>query len=106
MALELLKFSSNARPITDLLYKFLLHFQLTIRCKDITALTKEKTARVIPNAVQICTKQVSTHMLNARAVLLCTKEKTARVIPNAVQICTKQASTSTLLSKKKSQSYW
>ncbi|ESO08607.1 hypothetical protein HELRODRAFT_74724, partial [Helobdella robusta] len=27
-----------------------------IRCKDITKLTKEKTARVIPNAIQICTK--------------------------------------------------
>ncbi|CAH1797342.1 unnamed protein product [Owenia fusiformis] len=29
---------------------------LTIRCKDISALTKEKTARVIPNAIQILTK--------------------------------------------------
>ncbi|XP_064651386.1 protein Aster-B-like isoform X2 [Lineus longissimus] len=29
---------------------------ITIRCKDITAMTKEKTARVIPNAIQICTK--------------------------------------------------
>lgn len=29
--------------------------QLTIPCKDITAITKEKTARVIPNAIQITT---------------------------------------------------
>ncbi|ELU06594.1 hypothetical protein CAPTEDRAFT_227616 [Capitella teleta] len=29
---------------------------LTIRCKDIATMTKEKTARVIPNAIQICTK--------------------------------------------------
>ncbi|XP_077985804.1 protein Aster-B-like [Glandiceps talaboti] len=29
---------------------------ITIRCKDITAITKEKTARVIPNAIQICTE--------------------------------------------------
>jgi len=31
-------------------------WQLTIRCKDIVKVTKEKTARVIPNAIQICTK--------------------------------------------------
>ena len=30
-------------------------FQLTIPCKDICAITKEKTARVIPNAIQIAT---------------------------------------------------
>ncbi|XP_078672891.1 protein Aster-B-like isoform X33 [Branchiostoma floridae x Branchiostoma belcheri] len=29
---------------------------LTIRCKDITSITKEKTAKVIPNAIQICTE--------------------------------------------------
>ncbi|XP_076325279.1 protein Aster-B-like [Tachypleus tridentatus] len=28
---------------------------LLIQCRDITSMTKEKTARVIPNAVQICT---------------------------------------------------
>lgn len=33
-----------------------LYWQLTIRCKDIVKVTKEKTARVIPNAIQICTK--------------------------------------------------
>ena len=31
-------------------------FQLTVRYKDITAITKERTARVIPNAIQICTR--------------------------------------------------
>jgi GRAM domain len=31
-------------------------FQLTIRCKDIVRVTKERTAKVIPNAIQICTK--------------------------------------------------
>jgi hypothetical protein len=30
--------------------------QLTIRFKDIVTLTKEKTARVIPNALQVCTR--------------------------------------------------
>ena len=30
--------------------------QLTIRCKDVAAMTKEKMARVIPNSIQICTK--------------------------------------------------
>ncbi|XP_064595531.1 protein Aster-B-like isoform X2 [Liolophura sinensis] len=30
---------------------------LTIPCKDITAITKEKTARVIPNAIQITTEK-------------------------------------------------
>uniref|UniRef100_T1J6N1 VASt domain-containing protein n=1 Tax=Strigamia maritima TaxID=126957 RepID=T1J6N1_STRMM len=29
---------------------------LVIRCIDVTAMTKEKTARVIPNAIQICTE--------------------------------------------------
>ncbi|KAI0212344.1 Protein Aster-B [Lamellibrachia satsuma] len=29
---------------------------LTVRYKDITAITKERTARVIPNAIQICTR--------------------------------------------------
>ena len=29
--------------------------QLAIACKDITAITKERTARVIPNAIQITT---------------------------------------------------
>ncbi|XP_075548135.1 uncharacterized protein LOC142582373 isoform X5 [Dermacentor variabilis] len=28
---------------------------VVIRCKDVTSMTKEKTARVIPNAVQVCT---------------------------------------------------
>ncbi|XP_070548700.1 protein Aster-B-like isoform X4 [Ptychodera flava] len=28
---------------------------ITIKCREITAITKEKTARVIPNAIQICT---------------------------------------------------
>ncbi|XP_064470433.1 protein Aster-B-like isoform X2 [Ornithodoros turicata] len=28
---------------------------VVIRCRDITSMTKEKTARVIPNAVQVCT---------------------------------------------------
>lgn len=33
-----------------------LFLKLTIRCKDIVKLTKERTARVIPNAIQILTK--------------------------------------------------
>ncbi|GFS26919.1 GRAM domain-containing protein 1B [Elysia marginata] len=32
---------------------------LMIPCKDITAITKEKTARVIPNAIQITTDKAS-----------------------------------------------
>lgn len=28
---------------------------VVIRCRDVTSMTKEKTARVIPNAVQVCT---------------------------------------------------
>ncbi|XP_076332600.1 protein Aster-B-like isoform X1 [Tachypleus tridentatus] len=28
---------------------------LLLRCRDITSMTKEKTARVIPNAIQVCT---------------------------------------------------
>lgn len=32
-------------------------FQLTIPCKEICAITKEKTARVIPNAIQIATEK-------------------------------------------------
>lgn len=35
----------------------LMYWQLTIRSKDIIRVTKEKTARVIPNAIQICTKE-------------------------------------------------
>lgn len=30
---------------------------MTIPCKDICAITKEKTARVIPNAIQIATEK-------------------------------------------------
>jgi len=30
-------------------------FQVSIRWKDVTALTKEKTALVIPNAILVCT---------------------------------------------------
>lgn len=29
--------------------------QLTVRLKDICSMTKEKTARLIPNAIQVCT---------------------------------------------------
>ena len=29
---------------------------MTIRWREVTAMTKEKTALVIPNAIQICTK--------------------------------------------------
>ncbi|XP_006814226.1 protein Aster-B-like, partial [Saccoglossus kowalevskii] len=28
---------------------------ITVKCKDVTAITKERTARVIPNAIQLCT---------------------------------------------------
>ena len=34
----------------------ILFIQLTVRYDDITAITKERTARVIPNAIQICTR--------------------------------------------------
>ena len=33
-----------------------LRFQVQLRWKDVAALTKEKTALVIPNAIQICTE--------------------------------------------------
>ena len=32
-----------------------LCLQLTVRLKDICSMTKEKTARLIPNAIQLCT---------------------------------------------------
>lgn len=35
---------------------YISFIQLTIRCDNIKAITKEKTARVIPNAVQILTE--------------------------------------------------
>ena len=35
----------------------LFYSQLTITAKEITAVTKEKTARVIPNAIQITTNK-------------------------------------------------
>ncbi len=33
----------------------LFRVQLTVRLKDICSMTKEKTARLIPNAIQVCT---------------------------------------------------
>lgn len=33
-----------------------MRLQLTVRLKDICSMTKEKTARLIPNAIQVCTE--------------------------------------------------
>lgn len=35
--------------------------QLTVRLKDICSMTKEKTARLIPNAIQVCTDTEKVH---------------------------------------------
>jgi len=50
--------------------------QLTVRLKDICSMTKEKTARLIPNAIQVCTDAekvrpmvMSTISLSTRAAL-------------------------------------
>ena len=41
-------------PFPNLLFS-LCDVQLILRLKEITSLTKEKTALVIPNAIQVCT---------------------------------------------------
>ena len=37
-------------------FAFLCHNQVSLRWKDVTAITKEKTALVIPNAILVCTE--------------------------------------------------
>ena len=38
--------------------------KVTIQCKDITSIKKEKTALVIPNAVQVFTESEKVHIVS------------------------------------------
>lgn len=60
--LHLLTFSFRPLPpLPMMVVTFYLLVQLTVRLKDICTMTKEKTARLIPNAIQVCTDTEKVH---------------------------------------------